>query len=84
MVNMFEIADEFGIGKAAVSNGIHPLGRGTHDRRTHDRRQKTAVFLTAGHLAKYVFSDKSPQIIFKIHIYLFSNPRPRTHYNSRH
>ena len=49
-----------------VKLGIHPLGRGTHGRRTHDRRRKTAVFLTAGHLAKYVFSDKSPQTNFEI------------------
>ena len=38
------------------------LSRRPHDRRTHDRRQKTAVFLIAGHFAKYALLDKSPQI----------------------
>ena len=47
------------------------LSRRPHDCRTHDRRQKTAVFLIAGHFAKYALLDKSPQIDYSdSHIYL--------------
>ena len=38
------------------------LSRKPHYRRTNDRRQKTAVFLIAGHFAKYALLDKSSQI----------------------
>ena len=47
---------------ATLLSECRTLSRKPHDRRTNDRRQKTAVFLIAGHFAKYGLLDKSPQI----------------------